>query len=157
MGNREIQAAFKTRMRDRGFIQVAEWIPASEREAFKQFAKELRERNNATDTSPLTSNETVTGNDPITSNNHVVTRTYKIVEEKREKPPVIYVRGVVEEKRENRFFFEKKREKPTEAKPSDSDLERIQAGSNPYLRSDDYLGCIDKVIQGDDEQSVMDD
>lgn len=43
MGNREIQAAFKARMQERGFIQANEWVPASQREALKQFAKSLRE------------------------------------------------------------------------------------------------------------------
>ena len=41
MDNREKQAAYKARMREKGFTLVAECIPATQREAFKQFAKSL--------------------------------------------------------------------------------------------------------------------
>ena len=55
MGNREIQAAFKARMQERGFIQANEWIPASKRDSFKEFAKALRD--GRPDVSEVTSNQ----------------------------------------------------------------------------------------------------
>ena len=57
MGNRESQAAFKARMKERGLVQVNEWIPASEREAFRKIAKELRERHEPTGCAKVTSND----------------------------------------------------------------------------------------------------
>ena len=57
MGNREAQAAFKTRMQDRGFTQANEWIPASQREALRQFAKALRDGGSGTEVSAVTSNK----------------------------------------------------------------------------------------------------
>ena len=57
MGNREAQAAFKTRMQERGFTQANEWIPASQREALKKFAKSLREGGNDTEAREVTSNQ----------------------------------------------------------------------------------------------------
>jgi hypothetical protein len=52
MDNREKQAAYKTRMREKGYVLIAEWVPADQREKLKQFAKELREGRPATDGTP---------------------------------------------------------------------------------------------------------
>ena len=64
MDNREKQAAFKARMREKGYVLVADWIPADQREAFKRFAKELREQHAVTSTGMVTSEESVTSNTP---------------------------------------------------------------------------------------------
>lgn len=62
MENRYKQAAYKARMRERGFILVAEWIPTTKREEFKQFAKELRVKHGVTGDNEVTSNQGAASN-----------------------------------------------------------------------------------------------
>jgi hypothetical protein len=69
MDNREKQAAFKARMREKGFVLVADWIPATQRETFKAYAKALREQVAAdTSVAPDDTQPKRSTGDPVTSN-----------------------------------------------------------------------------------------
>lgn len=46
MDNAQKQAAFKARMREKGLIQITEWIPAAKRDKFKAYARSLRGTSN---------------------------------------------------------------------------------------------------------------
>jgi hypothetical protein len=41
--NRERQALFAERIRERGYVKICEWIPAGRRDAFKALAKAWRD------------------------------------------------------------------------------------------------------------------
>lgn len=144
MGNREAQAAFKARMKERGLIQINEWIPTSEREAFRLYAQELRAPKGATGDSPNSSEDEITSKATITSKDRgtvtvtkidgqgsPITTSVRIVEEKRKTPEVILVQ-VVSEKREPPAI--------------------IEFGKNPYLRQDIYP----KPVITSEEQEVID-